>query len=157
VVKFISFFEDKTYVYLMLELCDNQSMLRLLKKRRNISEAEARFYLIQLVEGLKYLKKHRIIHRDLKLGNLFLNDDLHCKIGRCKVTNIYRSKVATFHSCCLTSYTIVGDFGLATKLETDDERRKTICGTPNYIAPEILLGGEGHSYEVDVWSLGVIM
>jgi serine/threonine protein kinase len=66
----------------------------------------------------------------LKLGNLFLNDKLEIKVG---------------------------DFGLAAKLSFDGEKRKTICGTPNYIAPEILEGKTGHSYEVDIWSLGVIM
>jgi len=50
----------------------------------------------------------------------------------------------------------LGDFGLATKLEFDGERKRTICGTPNYIAPEILEGKNGHSYEVDIWSFGVI-
>ena len=51
----------------------------------------------------------------------------------------------------------LGDFGLATKLEFEGEKKRTICGTPNYIAPEILDGKCGHSYEVDIWSLGVIM
>lgn len=51
----------------------------------------------------------------------------------------------------------LGDFGLATKLDFDGERKRTICGTPNYIAPEVLEGKNGHSYEVDVWSLGVII
>lgn len=51
----------------------------------------------------------------------------------------------------------LGDFGLATKLEFEGEKKRTICGTPNYIAPEVLDGKVGHSYEVDVWSLGVIM
>lgn len=50
----------------------------------------------------------------------------------------------------------LGDFGLATKLEFEGEKKRTICGTPNYIAPEIL-ESKGHSYEVDIWSLGVIM
>jgi len=51
----------------------------------------------------------------------------------------------------------IGDFGLATKVEFEGEKKKTICGTPNYIAPEVLDGKVGHSYEVDTWSLGVII
>jgi polo-like kinase 1 len=51
----------------------------------------------------------------------------------------------------------LGDFGLAAKLEYDGQKRKTVCGTPNYIAPEILEKKNGHSYEVDIWSLGVVM
>jgi len=50
----------------------------------------------------------------------------------------------------------LGDFGLATKIEFDGERKKTLCGTPNYIAPEVLCK-KGHSFEVDVWSLGCIL
>jgi len=76
------------------------------------------------------LHAHRIIHRDLKLGNLFLDKKMEIKLG---------------------------DFGLATKLDFDGEKKRTICGTPNYIAPEVLEGKSGHSYEVDVWSLGVII
>lgn len=53
-------------------------------------------------------------------------------------------------------FSSLGDFGLATKIEFDGERKKTLCGTPNYIAPEVLCK-KGHSYEVDVWSLGCIL
>lgn len=50
----------------------------------------------------------------------------------------------------------LGDFGLSAKLEFFDERKRTMAGTPNYIAPEIIDGTGGHSYEVDIWSTGVI-
>lgn len=52
----------------------------------------------------------------------------------------------------------IGDFGLACLLAHDEERKTTICGTPNYIAPEVLGGSSvGHSFEVDIWSLGVMI
>lgn len=101
-----------------------------MKRRKKVTECEARYYIAQIVNGLKYLHDNLIIHRDLKLGNLFLDSQMRVKIG---------------------------DFGLATKLLTREEKRRTICGTPNYIAPEILEGKEGHSFEVDVWSTGVIL
>ena len=77
------------------------------------------------------MHKNKIIHRDLKLGNLFISESMEIKIG---------------------------DFGLATNIQYEGERKHTICGTPNYIAPEILEGKSvGHSYEVDFWAIGVII
>ncbi|XP_014205549.1 serine/threonine-protein kinase polo [Copidosoma floridanum] len=129
VVGFYGFFDDTYNVYIILELCRKRSMMELHKRRKSLTECETRYYMKQILDGVHYLHQNRIIHRDLKLGNLFLNDDLQVKIG---------------------------DFGLATKLEHDGERKKTLCGTPNYIAPEILTKS-GHSYEVDIWSIGCIM
>ena len=51
----------------------------------------------------------------------------------------------------------LSDFGLAAKLNFEDEKRRTMCGTPNYIAPEVLESKFGHSYEVDIWAIGVII
>eukprot|EP00928_Gymnodinium_smaydae_P082135 TRINITY_DN6553_c2_g5_i1.p1 TRINITY_DN6553_c2_g5~~TRINITY_DN6553_c2_g5_i1.p1 ORF type:complete len:942 (-),score=160.65 TRINITY_DN6553_c2_g5_i1:204-2996(-) len=132
VVKFYDYFEDSENVYIILELCPGQTLNEFMKRRPNkcLTEPEAMFYVYELIVALKYLHQHRVIHRDLKLGNLFLD-----KEG------------------CLK----VGDFGLAAQLESDGEKKRTICGTPNYIAPEILEGRHGHSYEVDIWSLGVIL
>ncbi|XP_070269769.1 serine/threonine-protein kinase PLK1 isoform X2 [Myotis yumanensis] len=129
VVGFHGFFEDNDFVFVVLELCRRRSLLELHKRRKALTEPEARYYLRQVVLGCQYLHRNRVIHRDLKLGNLFLNEDLEVKIG---------------------------DFGLATKVEYDGERKKTLCGTPNYIAPEVL-SKKGHSFEVDVWSIGCIM
>jgi len=129
IVGFEHFFEDSENVYILLEICNNQTMSELVRRRKRLTELEIQCYLLQIIGAVKYLHAHRVIHRDLKLGNLFLSEKMEVKIG---------------------------DFGLATKLEFDGEKKRTICGTPNYIAPEVLDGKTGHSYEVDVWSLGVI-
>ena len=132
VVAFEHNFEDNENVYILLEVCKNQTLNELFKRRKKLTEIEVQCYIIQLVKGLQYLHSHKIIHRDLKLGNLFLTDKMQLKIG---------------------------DFGLATKLDYDGEKKKTLCGTPNYIAPEVIDGGAGggHSYEVDIWAIGIII
>jgi len=58
-----------------------QSLLELHKRRKAITEPEARYYMMQLLKGCQYLHDNRIIHRDLKLGNIFLNDEMDVKIG----------------------------------------------------------------------------
>ncbi|CAD8127828.1 unnamed protein product [Paramecium sonneborni] len=130
IVQFEHVFEDHENVYILLELCSNQTLNELIKRRKRLTEIEVQCYVGQIINALKYLHAQKVIHRDLKLGNLFLNKSMELKLG---------------------------DFGLATKLEFEGEKKRTICGTPNYIAPEVLDGRVGHSYEVDVWSLGVIM
>lgn len=58
-----------------------QSLLELHKRRKAVTEPEARYYMTQLLKGVHYLHSNRVIHRDLKLGNIFLNDDMEVKIG----------------------------------------------------------------------------
>lgn len=131
IVQFIDCFEDEVNVYILLEMCSNNSLMNMLRKRKWLTEPEAKFFLTQIMGGVMYMHEFGVIHRDLKLGNIFLDQNMTVKIG---------------------------DFGLAALLSTDTERKKTICGTPNYIAPEVLFGKEqGHSYEVDVWSVGIIL
>ncbi|XP_071440522.1 serine/threonine-protein kinase PLK1 [Hetaerina americana] len=128
IVGFHGYFEDANNVYIVLELCRMRSLMELHKRRKYLSVPEVRFFLRQILHGVNFLHNNRIIHRDLKLGNLFLNDNLEVKIG---------------------------DFGLATRVAYEGQRKKTLCGTPNYIAPEVLCK-KGHSYEVDTWSIGCI-
>lgn len=58
-----------------------QSLLELHKRRKAVTEPEARYFVRQTIQGVHYLHNNRVIHRDLKLGNLFLNDDMEVKIG----------------------------------------------------------------------------
>lgn len=85
--------------------------------------------MFQLLKALQYIHSQKIVHRDIKLGNLFLTEKMELKVG---------------------------DFGLAVEVQ-DDVRRRTMCGTPNYIAPEVLDSNIGHSYQCDIWAVGVIM
>lgn len=107
----------------------------MVKKRKFITEPEVRFWSVQMAGAIKYMHAKGIIHRDLKMGNIFLDKDMNVKVG---------------------------DFGLAALFMSGKDwsscRRTTLCGTPNYIAPEILSKDkQGHDHAVDIWSLGIIM
>ncbi|KAI1661334.1 kinase-like protein [Daldinia decipiens] len=135
IVQFLRAFSFENCTYLVLELCPNGSLMDMVKRRKGLTEPEVRFYSIQIAGAIKYMHAKGIIHRDLKMGNIFLDKDMNAKIG---------------------------DFGLAALLVTGKDmqtiRRTTLCGTPNYIAPEILeKGKKGHDHMVDIWSLGIIM
>ncbi|XP_068081251.1 serine/threonine-protein kinase polo-like [Anabrus simplex] len=129
VVGFNSFFDDFHNIYIILELCRRRSLLELHKRRQALSEPEVRYYLTQILLGVDYLHKKNIIHRNLILENLFLNDELQVKIG---------------------------GFGFAAGVEYQGKCEEYLWGTCNYIAPEVLMG-KGHSFEVDVWAIGCIL
>jgi cell cycle serine/threonine-protein kinase CDC5/MSD2 len=131
IIRFVDCFEDETNVYILLEYCSNQSLMELIRRRKKLTEPDVRFFIIQVIGAVSYLHSKRVLPRDLKLGNIMLDEHMNVKIG---------------------------DFGLATVLASDRDRRKTVCGTPNYIAPEILYDKtNGHSYEADIWSIGIII
>ncbi|KAL2154843.1 hypothetical protein VTH82DRAFT_3519 [Thermothelomyces myriococcoides] len=135
IVQFHRAFTFESCTYLVLELCPNGSLMDMVKRRKGLTEAEVRFYTVQIAGAIKYMHAKGIIHRDLKMGNIFLDKYMNAKIG---------------------------DFGLAALLLTGKDmqvmRRTTLCGTPNYIAPEILeKGKKGHDHMVDIWSLGIIV
>jgi polo-like kinase 1 len=130
IVKFERYFEDEENVYIIMELCYNNTLHELLKRRKKLTELETQYYVYYLIKALQYIHSLKIIHRDLKLANLFLTENMQMKLG---------------------------DFGLAALLRFDGERKRSLCGTPNYMAPEILEGKTGHSFEVDIWSIGIII
>uniref|UniRef100_A0A668ABG6 Serine/threonine-protein kinase PLK4 n=1 Tax=Myripristis murdjan TaxID=586833 RepID=A0A668ABG6_9TELE len=127
ILELYNYFEDSNYVYLVLEMCHNGEMSRYLKERKMpFSEDEARHFMHQIVKGMLYLHTHGIMHRDLTLSNLLLTSNMNIKIA---------------------------DFGLATQLKLPNEKHFTMCGTPNYISPEVATRS-AHGLESDVWSLG---
>jgi hypothetical protein len=135
IVEFHRAFSFEKCTFIVLELCPNGSLMDMVKKRKYITEPEVRFWTVQIAGAIKYMHARGIIHRDLKMGNIFLDKNMNVKVG---------------------------DFGLAALLMTGkdwkDCRRTTLCGTPNYIAPEILSKDKGgHDHAVDIWSLGIIM
>jgi len=74
IVKFHHFFEDPESVYILLELCQPKTLNDLIWKWKRILEIEAKSLILQLLDAIEYMhKKKRIIHRDIKLGNLFLS------------------------------------------------------------------------------------
>jgi len=98
-------------------------------KRKHFTEKDASYIMYQLLMALEYLHKRDIVHRDLKLENLLLK-----KHGALEIK--------------------LADFGLS-KVYTG-EAMQTACGTPYYVAPEILQG-EGYDYKIDTWAAGVLL
>ncbi|XP_054572899.1 LOW QUALITY PROTEIN: inactive serine/threonine-protein kinase PLK5 [Eptesicus fuscus] len=133
IVAFHGHFADRDHVYLVLEYCSRkvhrQSLAHVLEVRQTLTEPEVRYYLRGLVSGLRYLHQQRIVHRDLKLSNFFLNKNMEVKIG---------------------------DLGLAARVGPGGRCHRVLCGTPNFLAPEVV-SRNGHSCQSDIWALGCIM
>ncbi|XP_058714419.1 inactive serine/threonine-protein kinase PLK5-like isoform X4 [Poecile atricapillus] len=108
-----------------LSLCP-QSLADILRARGRLTEPEVRYYLRQLLSGLRYLHGHGLVHRDLKLSNFLVTERMRVKIG---------------------------DLGLARRAAPPGRRWGALCGTPAYLAPEVL-ERRGHAVPSDVWALG---
>lgn len=133
IVGLTDIYEDDRKVYLIMELMTGGELFdRIVDKYPNgYTEQTAAQVIKKIVSALSYLHKKDIVHRDLKPENLlYVSPDNDADI---KIT----------------------DFGLA-KLKRPDSLLKTACGTPNYVAPEIILG-EKYDEKVDMWSVGIIM
>ena len=112
------------------ELCPSGSLMDMLQHQCQFTELEVCFFMVQLIRSCHYMHIHQVIHQDLKLENLLLDVNMNIKVM---------------------------DFGLAALIENLGERKKTIYGIPNYIAPEVLFNtANDHSFEVDIQSISVI-
>jgi serine/threonine protein kinase len=113
-------------VYLAFEYVQGGEIFRLLRKENMFPNDVALFYITEIVLALEYLHRQKIAYRDLKPENLLVASDGHLKIT---------------------------DFGFAKRI---DDRTFTLCGTPEYLAPEIIMSA-GHNMGVDWWALGILI
>ncbi|KAI9714531.1 MAG: hypothetical protein M1820_000492 [Bogoriella megaspora] len=125
-------YDEHDGFYLVLELAPEGELFNWIVMKQKLTEEEARKVFVQLFQGIQYLHERNIVHRDVKPENILMTDrDLSVKLA---------------------------DFGLA-KIIGEESFTTTLCGTPSYVAPEILEQSNHRRYTraVDVWSLGVVL
>jgi serine/threonine protein kinase len=134
VVKLIEVLKDKRFMYIVTELVDGGDLFDKLVDCRHFPEPEARKYFRQTVEGVSYCHSLGISHRDIKPENVLLTEEGIVKIADFGFSNAF----------------------LAHGVE-EERLMKTLCGTPNYISPEILSHEKYSGIKTDVWSLGILL
>ncbi|XP_067015331.2 phosphorylase b kinase gamma catalytic chain, skeletal muscle/heart isoform isoform X2 [Anabrus simplex] len=127
-------FESSTFIFLVFELCKHGELFDYLTSVVALSEKKTRYIMRQLFEALQHVHSKSIVHRDVKPENILLDDNFNIKLT---------------------------DFGFARVLKPE-ERLFDLCGTPGYLAPEVLKcnmfeDAAGYTEEVDIWACGVIM
>merc|ERR1719357_1886565 len=127
----IETFDTKNHLYIVLELLEGQNLFLNIVSRRVYTEKDAASVIIQVARACDYMHERGIIHRDLKPENLVYLDK------KCE-------------QICVT------DFGLSKYMDYGQSLTNTACGTPQFIAPEVLRR-EKYGTQVDMWALGVIL
>lgn len=130
ILQLFGFFWDASYIYMILEYASNGDLHSLLQKQpgRHFDEARVAGFAMQIISALAYCHQMHVIHRDLKPQNILVTSKAKLKLA---------------------------DFGWAVHTYPN-ERRWTLCGTLDYMPPEIVHAIHGHSFGVDVWSLGIL-
>ena len=133
ITKILELFEEKEYILIIMEYINGGNLFSFLKKHRKVSEKTAKLLYKQIILGIKYMHEKNIVHRDIKLENILI--DLNNNIKIC-------------------------DFGIGRVLSSPEQPLFDQCGTPMYIAPEILLCSKDEGYKgfpVDIWSSGIVL
>ncbi|KAI7982892.1 Serine/threonine-protein kinase CBK1 [Camellia lanceoleosa] len=170
IVKLYCSFQDDEFLYLIMEYLPGGDMMTLLMRKDTLTEDEARFYVAETVLAIESIHKHNYIHRDIKPDNLLLDKYGHLRLsdfGLCKPLDCSTLEEKDFSGGDSFNGTSQnGERPLAPKrtqqeqLQHWQKNRRTLAystvGTPDYIAPEVLLK-KGYGMECDWWSLGAIM
>lgn len=133
--------------YLVLDKIDDGELFDRIVRKTNLSQNETRALFKQILSGLKYLHDKNIIHRDIKPENILLN------IQKRKSPNEIQS--GPWDENEIDIQVKIADFGLA-KFTGEMQFTNTLCGTPSYVAPEVLIK-QGYTSKVDIWSAGVLL
>lgn len=155
VVRFFYSFTSRDNLYLVMEYLNGGDLYSLLQKVGCLEESVARSYIAELVLALEYLHSLGIVHRDLKPDNILIAQD-----GHIKLTDFGLSKIGLMNCTSDLSGTETEKFDVVDgpdQLNDDSEdNHRSAVGTPDYLAPEILLGTE-HGCAADWWSVGIIL
>ena len=128
IMQLINHFEDDNNFFMIMPYASRGQLYTLLKKNVKLEQKMTAQFIRETISAVKYLHEHNIIHRDIKPENILLDQN-------------YRVKLS--------------DFGWS-NFCNPDEKRKTFCGTPEYLSPEMVMKLP-HDYRVDIWSLGVLL
>ena len=133
ITKILEMFEDEKYILIIMEYINGGNLFSFVKKRRKLTEKISKILFKQIILGIKHIHSQNIVHRDVKLENILI--DLNNTIKIC-------------------------DFGIGRILSSQNELLHDQCGTPMYMAPEILTCSKEKGYKgfpVDIWSAGIAL
>ena len=122
-------FQDKDNLYIITDFMQGGELFFHLHKEKRFKDEKAKFYIIEIILAIEYLHKNKMLYRDLKPENVLIDINGHIKLT---------------------------DFGLSKIIQKPKEKAYTICGTPQYLAPEVL-SDKGYDCTVDWWSLGCVL
>lgn len=171
IVNLIEVLASPSKIFIVLELVTGGELFDKIVALGKLDEATARYYFLQLVEGVMYCHSQGVCHRDLKPENLLLDDKLNLKIsdfGLSSLTGVNNCEGKTSLNTSSSSIDISsGDSPInesdninlssSTSSSSSTILLHTTCGTPNYVAPEVLLDKGYDGKLADIWSMGVIL
>jgi serine/threonine protein kinase/uncharacterized CHY-type Zn-finger protein len=128
IVRYYGNYFFKNRIWIVMELADEGSVTDLIAEHGTLKEDQIKIICKSVLGGLAYMHDLKIVHRDIKPGNLLLTTRGECKLA---------------------------DFGISTVMSGGQTRMQTMIGTPYFLAPEVISGSQGYTAKVDVWALGI--